>query len=261
MEWLQVKNWETYQHYANRKPPWIKLYHTLLDDYEYCCLNDHSKLLLISMYLLAARTNNKIPYDTDWIQKRACLQTYPDLKELISFGFLKIIDEKDSIPTGKVENASKLLAYGASTNREEKRREEKEQNGFSNSQRVENLETPYKIIPTSRGEESPRSIFSRMGEQVNEIKQELTTFPTNSTFNPYMFAGSMLKKKLHPLAVLEAIKNIKKNNGSIENPWAYGERVCRSVHAHRCQTDPWDGEIAPNINKLINSFLNGGEPA
>jgi DNA-binding NarL/FixJ family response regulator len=30
-----VKNFERFQHYKDRSPPWIKLYNELLDDYEF----------------------------------------------------------------------------------------------------------------------------------------------------------------------------------------------------------------------------------
>src|SRR5690606_19747530 len=33
--YLTVKNFERFQHYKDRNPPWIKLYNDLLDDYEF----------------------------------------------------------------------------------------------------------------------------------------------------------------------------------------------------------------------------------
>ena len=32
MHHLRVRNWERYQHYKERNPPWIKLYVELLDE-------------------------------------------------------------------------------------------------------------------------------------------------------------------------------------------------------------------------------------
>lgn len=116
MEYFSIKNWETFQHYTSRNPPWIKLYHSLLDDYEYGCLQDASKLLLISLFMLASRTGNKIPLDHKWIKQKAMLTIEPDLKPLLDAGFINYNGD-----------ASKLLAIckqDASPIREEKRRED-----------------------------------------------------------------------------------------------------------------------------------------
>ena len=103
MDYISIKNWEKYQHYHDRNPPWIKLYHSLLDDYEYCCLQDASKLLLISLFLLASRTDNKIPADPDWIKSKAAIKGKLDFKPLVTIGFIKVNGD------GK-QDASKMLA-------------------------------------------------------------------------------------------------------------------------------------------------------
>lgn len=105
MEYLKVKNWEKFQHYTDRNPPWIKLYHTLLDDYDYGCLQDDSKLLLISLYLLASRTNNKIPNDPNWIKNRAMLENKPDTNQLINVGFLEVVQDDSKVIAGCKQNA------------------------------------------------------------------------------------------------------------------------------------------------------------
>ena len=53
MNYLRVKNWEKFQHYKDRTPPWIKLYRDLLNDYEFSCLQDASKAHLMLIWLLA----------------------------------------------------------------------------------------------------------------------------------------------------------------------------------------------------------------
>jgi len=95
MEYLKIKNWIKYQHYKDRNPPWIKLYHSILDDYEYACLQDDSKLLLISLFMLAGRTDNHIPNDPKWIQSKAMLTKKIDIQPLINTGFISI-DGNDS---------------------------------------------------------------------------------------------------------------------------------------------------------------------
>lgn len=57
MEYFTVKNWTKHQHYKDRRPPWIKLHITLLDDYEFSCLQDASKLHLIAIWILAGESH------------------------------------------------------------------------------------------------------------------------------------------------------------------------------------------------------------
>ena len=67
MQTLSIKNWEKFQHYKDRNPPSIKLNRDLLRDYEFACLQDASKLLLIELWLLASQLDNKIPNDPKWL--------------------------------------------------------------------------------------------------------------------------------------------------------------------------------------------------
>ena len=60
MQFFNVKNWDGLQHYKDRAPPWIKLYNHLLDDYEFACLQDASKLHLMLIWLLASRNSNRL---------------------------------------------------------------------------------------------------------------------------------------------------------------------------------------------------------
>lgn len=87
--YIMVENWDKLQHYKDRNPPWIKLYCSLLNDYEYCRLPDESKLLLMTLYMLASRYDNKIPCDPEWIAKQGSLKSPIDLKPLESGGFIK----------------------------------------------------------------------------------------------------------------------------------------------------------------------------
>ena len=58
---FSVINFEKYQHYRNRTPPWIKLYNRLLDDYAFGRLPDASKAHLVAIWLLASRSDNRVP--------------------------------------------------------------------------------------------------------------------------------------------------------------------------------------------------------
>ena len=88
MRYLRIKNWSEFQHYKDRNPPWIKLHRTLLDDYEFACLQDASKLHLMLIWLFASQCDGRVPDDPPFLMKKLGLSTKPDIKYLISHGFL-----------------------------------------------------------------------------------------------------------------------------------------------------------------------------
>ncbi len=53
-----VKNWAKFQHYTGRRPPWIKLYRDLLDNYEFMSLSLASKALAPLCWLLASESDD-----------------------------------------------------------------------------------------------------------------------------------------------------------------------------------------------------------
>lgn len=92
MTTFSVKNFEKFQHYKDRSPPWIKLYNELLDDYEFGRLQDASKMHLISIWLLASRSDNKLPYDSEWVARRINATEPVNLDALAEAGFI-VVDQ------------------------------------------------------------------------------------------------------------------------------------------------------------------------
>jgi hypothetical protein len=85
---FRVKNFEKFQHYKDRSPPWIKFYNDLLDDYDFGQLPDASKWHLVAIWLLASRYNNEIPFDQTWVSRRINATEKVDLKALEQIGFI-----------------------------------------------------------------------------------------------------------------------------------------------------------------------------
>lgn len=109
MEYIQVKNWEEFQHYKDRTPPWIKMYNHLLDDFEFSCLPDASKAHLLSIWLLASRTGNRIPNNARWIGNKINATEDVDLQSLINSGFLELIPNENNELQTSEQDASKML--------------------------------------------------------------------------------------------------------------------------------------------------------
>ncbi len=91
MPFLTVKNWREFQHYNNRRPPWIRLHRSLLDDFDFQCLPVASRALAPMLWLLASEyVNGKIDAEPSKLAFR--LRMSPDeltsaLKPLIAGGF------------------------------------------------------------------------------------------------------------------------------------------------------------------------------
>ena len=94
MQYIKIVNWQKYQHYKNRRPPWIKLYSKLLRKYEFICLQDDSKLLLIFLWLLAStieEDNPLIPSDILYLKQQLPFKGKIDLQPLVNAGFIEMV--------------------------------------------------------------------------------------------------------------------------------------------------------------------------
>lgn len=51
---MKIKNWGKFQHFKDRRPPWVKLYRDLLDDMQWHELDPLSSKVLVTLWLLAS---------------------------------------------------------------------------------------------------------------------------------------------------------------------------------------------------------------
>ena len=58
---LHIRNWERFQHYKFRSPPWIKLYKELLDEPKWHNLSDRAAKGLIMLWLIASEQGGYLP--------------------------------------------------------------------------------------------------------------------------------------------------------------------------------------------------------
>lgn len=131
MQFLSVKNWEKFQHYKCTNPHWIKLYVSLLDDFLFKKLPDVDKIILVFMWLFAARFDNKIPFDSSWIKDNFGRRKMQRINKLIDLGWLIVIDENGT-PNATHEcvqaHDQRRSAPRLRLSTLEKKREEKETN-------------------------------------------------------------------------------------------------------------------------------------
>lgn len=123
MKYLRVKNWDQFQHYKKRNPPWIKMHRTLIDDYHFAALSDTTKAHLLLIWLLASSYDGTVPDDAQFISSRINAKTKVDLAAIVEAGFLIATDESSAeiAPqpkgngsqenAGRREAAKRILAF------------------------------------------------------------------------------------------------------------------------------------------------------
>lgn len=161
-QYLRVRNWEKFQHYKDRRPPWIKLYVELCDDYAFTQLSDAGKYHLIGVLLLAARTDNKIPNDPLWVQSAISAKTRVDLVALIDGGYLVPWKQASG---GKAKWPSRYIA-------KEMRADilERDLHQCRECSSTDRLEIDH-ILPVSRGGESTADNLQVLCRPCNRAKR------------------------------------------------------------------------------------------
>lgn len=70
-----VKNWKKFQHFKDRRPPWIKLYRDLLDDREWFKLDPSAAKLLVMLWLIASDNEGLLPELDDMVFRLRTTET------------------------------------------------------------------------------------------------------------------------------------------------------------------------------------------
>ena len=215
MDYIEIVNWDEFQHYKDRDPPWIKLYNAVLNKYEFRCLRDDSKLLLFALWLIASRTKNKTPYDLKYINEQSGIHKRPTpdrIQELIAAEFivLRQIDSTVVAPCKQTDSDVLSLTRSREERREEERREETEK------RREEEEEKP----PTTSL--SPKETKSHKNTDGNRVMSAWQKLPLPSDFKAISPAEELAVERelsvldadpaepVHIGMVLEAIKNYDK---------------------------------------------------
>lgn len=58
---MKIKDWNKFQHFKDRKPPWIKLYRDLLDDVEWHELDPKAAKVMVMLWLIASEDFGELP--------------------------------------------------------------------------------------------------------------------------------------------------------------------------------------------------------
>jgi len=97
--WIEIPNWDRFQHYRDRNPPWIKNYLELLHDDNYLSLTGHERAVLHGLWLEYASSRRRLRLDTRSISARLNLRvTTATLERLNHAGFVTLSASKALAP-------------------------------------------------------------------------------------------------------------------------------------------------------------------
>lgn len=113
MKFFRVRNFEKFQHYKDRNPPWIKLYRSILDDPRFFQLAEPDRFLLLGIFILASQSDNKLPDDQHWLKVKLMTKRQVPIELLVRTEWLEWVEETGVSP-GK--SASKAASSQASKN-------------------------------------------------------------------------------------------------------------------------------------------------
>jgi hypothetical protein len=98
---IRITNWERFQHYKARRPPWIKLHRSLLDDRKWSELSDYASKLLVQCWLIASESvDGTIAGDIDDVAFRVHKDkkhVAPALQELALHGFIEMTSDDSKV--------------------------------------------------------------------------------------------------------------------------------------------------------------------
>lgn len=107
---MRVKDWKKFQHFKDRRPPWIKLYRDLLDDPQYHALDGDSAKTLTLLWLLASEYDGYLP-DISVISFRLRMPEDKVKKQISKLNHWLVSDDinaisdvyQSDIPEGEIE--------------------------------------------------------------------------------------------------------------------------------------------------------------
>lgn len=94
--YFRITNWDKFQHYKQRNPPWIRLHRTLLRDHKFGLLSETEQWTLVRLWLLASETGNAMAMDDKWVRKAISSSRPVPFEKYAAMGFIETWCEQDA---------------------------------------------------------------------------------------------------------------------------------------------------------------------
>jgi hypothetical protein len=178
---IKPKNWESFQHYKDRNPPWIRLHRALLDNQEFNEMPPMACKVLVMLWLLASESSTDGVVDDDpaklAFRMRLPVADVAEAMECIkTFGFIVESNHADiSRDSGVTQRLREKNGFGSRYVPDQIRREVWIRDGGKcrNCGGTENLEYDH-INPVSRGGQSSEGNIQLLCRPCNRKKRTKT---------------------------------------------------------------------------------------
>lgn len=233
---LKVKNWEKYQHYKDRCPPWIKLHVSTLNDRKFCALSQASRGLLMQLWVLASENEGCVVSDLTELQFRLRDNTIKsdDLNILIEKGFLKICKQT-------LADADSVLADAVPETETEKRE------NFPCTQNNLIFKTPTKPKKSFQYTEDFESFWQAYPKRIGKGKAFEEWRKVSANGRPSMEE------------ILRAIENQRTSEAWTKDGGQYIPLPATWIHQRRwddapSSTDPFKGKISEKTARTLENL-------
>ena len=93
--YIRIIDYGALQTHKGRRPPWIKLHASWLDDPDFNALTATEKWTLVALMLLASKHGNRVQLRMNWLRTQLQLKHNPNITKLQDAGFIEIIENND----------------------------------------------------------------------------------------------------------------------------------------------------------------------
>ena len=125
---IQIINWSSFQSYKDRKPPWIRLHKSILDNYEFHSMSENARSLIFMLWLLASEDEDPVSglirygYGKIAFRLRMTEKKVKDgCEELEQNGFLQLNQQCNSSVTDVLQNSYESVTPETETETETER--------------------------------------------------------------------------------------------------------------------------------------------
>lgn len=128
---IRIKNWSQFQHFKDRRPPWVKLYRDLLDDIEWHELDAIAAKALVMFWLIASETEGVLPEPKKLafrlrMSEKDCLRVISELSHWLEQDDISVISERYQLaPVADTPNSVADVSDHQETERETEKEGEK----------------------------------------------------------------------------------------------------------------------------------------
>ena len=274
----KIKDWENFQHFKDRNPPWVKLYKYLLDDPDWHALDGDDAKTLVMLWLLASEDKTKKGELPDIRKTSFRLRIEEDVlkQQLTRLKHWVIQDDINTISD----------RYQTDAPETETETETETEQPAPEILPDDNIPIPLSQEKPKKKAASPpakagylkkitgeQHFSNQVGEYLNSIIKYAGTISTlnnkHPPFNPYKFTQFHIKQKTHPGALMETLEAISKQWDLVQNPWSYGTAVIKTKNGNWYEKEEikkyqeveqeWNGILKenPRLSALISEAMKG----